>query len=91
MAVLSFAKNKFQIFCISQIRPHQVLVVFFTQNRDQKKLPHKKSAKNNNSSYQNKNRQLISKIWYYSQHNTYEQGPSLKNKTEHYTTLHKQH
>ena len=58
---------------------------------DQNKLPHKKSAKNNNSSYQNKNRQLISKIRYYSQHysqhNTSEQGSArLKNKTEHYTT-----
>ena len=28
---------------------------------DQKKLPHKRSAKNNNSSYQNINRQLIRK------------------------------
>ena len=35
---------------------------------DQKKLPHKKSAKNNNYSYQNKNHQLISKIQHYSQH-----------------------
>jgi len=46
MVILSFAKNKFPIFFfISQIQPHQVLLVFFTQNMDQKKLPHKKSAK----------------------------------------------
>ena len=56
MAVLGFAKNKFPNFCLSQIQPHQVLLVFFTQNMDQKKLAHKKSAKNNNSNYQNKNR-----------------------------------
>jgi len=62
MAVLGFAKNKFPNFCLSQIQPHQVLLVFFTQNMDQKKLPHKKSAKNNNSNYQNKNRQLNCKI-----------------------------
>jgi len=63
IAVLSFAENKFpNFFCLSQILPHQVLLVFFTQNMDQKKLPHKKSDKNNNSNYQNKNRQLNYKI-----------------------------
>ena len=54
MAVLSFAKNKSPQF-LSQIQSHQVLLVFFTQNMDQKKLPHKKSGKDNNSNYQNKN------------------------------------
>ena len=82
-------KTSSQIFCFSQIQSHQVLLVFFTQNMDQNKLPHNKSAKNNNSSYQNKNQQLISKIQHYSQHyshlNTSEQGMPLKNKIEHYT------
>ena len=54
MAVL--LKTSSQNFCLSQIMPHQVLLVFFTQNMGQKKLPHKKSAKNNNFNYQKKNR-----------------------------------
>jgi len=62
MAILSFAKNKFLNFLYLSNSTTQVLLVFFTQNMDQKKLPHKKSPKNNNSSYQNKNRQLINKI-----------------------------
>jgi len=59
MVVLSFAKNKFSnFFLISQIQPHQVFLVFFTQNMSQKNFPHKNLAKNNNPNYQNKNRQL---------------------------------
>ena len=55
MAILSFAKNKFLNFLYLSNSTTQVLLVFFTQNMDQKKLPHKKSAKNNNSNYQTKN------------------------------------
>ena len=56
MAVLSFAKNKFPKFLSLSNTATLSAPGIFTQNMDQKKLPHKKSAKNNNSNYQNKNR-----------------------------------
>ena len=54
MAVLSFAKNKFPKFVsLSNTATPSAPGIFYTM--DQKKLPHKKSTKNNNSKYQNKN------------------------------------
>jgi len=52
MTVLSFAKNKFQKFLsLSNNATPSAPGIFRT---NQKKLPHKNSAKNNNSNYQNK-------------------------------------
>ena len=55
MAILSFTKNKFPKFLSLSNNVTPSAPGIFTQNMDQKKLPHKNSAKNNNSNYQNKN------------------------------------
>ena len=62
MPVLCFAKNKFPNLLSLSNSATPSAPGIFTQNMDQKKLPHKKSAKNNNSNYQNKNHQLNCKI-----------------------------
>jgi len=77
MVVLSFAKNKFPKFLyLSNSATPSASGIFHTKY-ESKETTTQKKAKNNNSSYQNKNRQLISKIRVLF--------TALKNKTEHYT------